>query len=81
MFIRNAPELIDNKIIQTYYCGSPKLKDFLVNNGISPIYHFKHDRSQRQIWVFLQCDDLSKLLTEWTNNRPSDILTGGENIG
>jgi len=77
MFIRNTPEIIEDNTIKTYACGSLNLKNFLVLNNIIPIYRYIHNLSQKTIWIFVQCDDLSKLLTIWADNNPH--LRGGEN--
>jgi len=71
MFIRNAPELIESTNIKTYACGSPNLKQFLEDNGVMPIYRYIHNLSQKTVWIYVQCNDLSKLLTEWSKNKPS----------
>jgi len=76
MFIRNTPELEKNNIIKTYSCGSPNLKDFLIENEILPIYVYKHIHTKRFVWVFIECDDLSVLLKQWTSNKP--IKNGGD---
>lgn len=70
MFIRNTPELIESNNIKTYACGSPNLKQFLENNGIMPIYRYIHNLSKRTVWIFVECDELSRLLTIWTENKP-----------
>jgi len=68
VFIRNIEEI--SPPVKTYSCGSPPLKDFLEKNGIVPIYKYTHNISKRTIWIFVECDDLSKCLTMWSNNRP-----------
>jgi hypothetical protein len=75
MLIVNTPELEANNVIKTYSCGSPNLKDFLIKNGVFPIYQYKHVHTKRFIWVFIECEDLSVLLSQWTKNKPKK---GGE---
>ena len=77
MLIRNTPELIENHTIKTYSCGSPNLKDFLIKNNVHPIYKYTHNKSNKTTWIFVECDELSALLTQWSNNKPT--LKGGEN--
>jgi hypothetical protein len=79
MFIINTPELQNKNIIETYSCGSPNLKDFLENNGVFSIHSYKHIKTKRNIWIFIECDELSALLSEWTKNKP--IKKGGEKGG
>lgn len=76
MFIRNISDLLDNNTVKTYSCGSPNLKDFLIKNGICPIYTYKHINTKRYVWIFIECDELSLLLKEWTKNKPK--IKGGE---
>jgi hypothetical protein len=52
-----------------YYCGSPPLKDFIENNGIVHVNSYINKRTERTIWIFIMTDELSNLLTIWSNNR------------
>ena len=73
MTIENINEL-DN--VQKYICGSPNLCKFIEQNGIQPIYSYQlgKERNNRTMWVFLMTEDLSKLLTQWTNNKPKNKI-------
>jgi len=73
MFIYNTPELAET--IKTYSCVSPPLKDFLVSHNFIPIYRYIHNISKKNVWIFVMCDELSVLLTEWSNNRPRKVVT------
>jgi hypothetical protein len=77
MFIRNIEELSPQ--IKTYTCFSPNLVQFLINNNVFPIYKYIHnnkENNKKYVWVFIECDDLSRLLTIWTDNKPDK--EGGE---
>lgn len=76
MLIRNTPELIDNNVIKTYSCGSPPLHDFLEQNGMGSIYRYKQEKNKKTIWVYLLTDELSHLLTVWSDSNP--YTNGGE---
>lgn len=43
-------------------------------NGLKPVYSYKlnKERKNRTMWVFIMTDELSKLLTQWSNNKPSN---------
>lgn len=71
MFIDNEKELKD---VKKYTCGSPNLRKFLEQNGLAPVYFYQlnKERKNRTMWVFIMTDELSKLLTQWSNNKPSN---------
>lgn len=70
MFIKNTPDLIKNKDIETYSCGSLNLHRFLENTKcIKSIYQYIHHKNGKTIWVYVLCNELSDALTEWSNNR------------
>lgn len=71
MIIDNINELDS---VQKYICGSPNLCKFIEQNGIKPVYSYQlsKERNNRTMWVFIMNDELSKLLTQWTNNRPKN---------
>lgn len=54
-----------------YRCGSPNQKNFLIENGMEYIYSYKSSKTGRIIWVFIECERLTKLLNIWTINKPS----------
>ena len=56
-----------------YPCFSPNLKKFLEEHGISPVKTAVHENS-KTIWFFIVTDEVSKLLTEWTNNKPNKAV-------
>jgi len=66
MLIRNLEETT----IQKYRCGSPNLCNFLEENGIVYSYFYINKKNNRTIWVFNMCDDLSALLSKWSENKP-----------
>lgn len=74
MRIVNIFELEDN--FKFYRCWSPKQKDFLVSNGIDYIYSYRNNSNGKIAWVFVECEKLSVLLREWSNNKP---IGGGNN--
>lgn len=71
MKIENIEEL---KNVKKYICGSPNLCKFIEQNGITPIYFYQlsKERNNRTMWVFVMTEELSKLLTQWTNNKPKN---------
>lgn len=70
MKIDNINEMKD---IKKYTCGSPNLRKFLENNGLKPVHSYKlnRDGKSRTMWVFIMTPELSALLTQWTNNKPT----------
>lgn len=79
MFIDNIEEL---KNVKKYICGSPNLCKFLEKNGIKFVSSYKLNKegNNRTMWVFIITPELSKLLTQWSNNKPSKNIArqGGE---
>lgn len=73
MFIDNLPEL---KQVRKYTCGSPNLCRFLEKHGLKPSYSYQlsKEKNNRTMWVFIMTDELSALLTEWSNNKPTNKL-------
>lgn len=64
MLIKNTPDLIKNKNIKTYFCDDKKIKKYLDDKNILPIYN-----SNKNVWVYLLCNELQDALQE---------LKGGE---
>lgn len=54
---------------KTYKCFSPNLYNKIVANDIFPINTYIH-KNGKTVAVFILEDNLSKLLTEWTKNKP-----------
>ena len=73
MFIENFEEIKD---VKKYTCGSPNLCKFLEKNGLKPVYSYKlnKERNNRTMWVFVLTNKLSELLTQWSNNKPSNKI-------
>ena len=73
MFVGNIQDLKD---VKKYTCGSPNLCRFLEQNELSPVYSYKlnKEKKNRTMWVFIMTDELSKLLTQWSNNKPSNRI-------
>ena len=71
MKIENINDL-DN--VKKYICGSPNLCKFIEQNGIKHVYSYQlsKERNNRTMWVFIMTEELSKLLTQWSNNKPSN---------
>ena len=71
MKIENINDL-DN--VKKYICGSPNLCKFIEQNGIKHVYSYQlsKERNNRTMWVFIMTEELSKLLTQWTNNKPKN---------
>ena len=78
MFIRNTNELLQNSNLKTYNCFSSNLKNYLIKNNCHPIssYVSNENNIKREVWVFVMCDDLSKLLTKLSNDK--SLKEGGE---
>jgi len=79
MFIRNIEDI--SPPIKTYKCFSPNLAIFLTNNNILPVYKYIYNNSsiKKYVWVYIMCDDLSKVLKQWTDNKPQPKnVEGGE---
>jgi len=71
MLITNTNELIENKDIKTYSCGSQRLSHEIITKlHICPINVYTHKTTGRLINVFIMSKDLSEFLTKWTKNNP-----------
>lgn len=53
-----------------YRCGSPNQKNFLIENGMEYIYSYRSNKTGRVVWVFIECEKLSSLLSVWSMNKP-----------
>ena len=64
----------DSDNVKKYICGSPNLCKFIEQNGIKHVYSYQlsKERNNRTMWVFIMTEELSKLLTQWTNNKPKN---------
>jgi len=71
MLITNTEELIEEKKIKTYSCGSQRLSHEITTKlRIVPIKVYKHATTGRLINVFIMSNELSEFLTQWTKNNP-----------
>lgn len=75
MILTNIGELSPD--FKFYRCGSPKQKDYLIENGMEYIYSYRSSKTDRIVWVFVECVRLNNLLELWTMNKPK----GGEKDG
>lgn len=74
MLITNIEELQDSKSVKTYSCGSQKLShEIRTQLNMLPINIYKHRRTGKLVNVFVLTEELSKFLTEWTNNNPKKL--------
>lgn len=71
--ISNAEEVAKNGKRKLYPCFSPNLRKFLEEHGVAPVKTAVHENN-KTIWFFVVNDDVSKLLTEWTNNKPNKAV-------
>ena len=73
MFVDNIEEL---KKVKKYTCGSPNLCKFLENHGLKAVYTYQlsKEKKNKTMWVFIMTQELSNLLTEWSNNKPSNKI-------
>lgn len=56
-----------------YRCFSYPLMQHLLKNNIAPEGMTLHSETGKTVWIY-ECDDaLSKLLTEWSNNKPTIV--------
>ncbi len=53
-----------------YFCYSPKLNEFLHNNGLSIIGVGNNVNSGRKFWQYERSPKLDDLLSQWSANRP-----------
>ena len=56
----------DNKMINYYKCYSIPLKRFLAANEVWPISEGINQKTQRNFWVYVLDNELSELLTLFT---------------
>lgn len=71
MLITNIDKLEQEKKVKTYSCGSQRLSHSIITKlGMVPIKVYKHSQTGKYINVFIMTDELSKFLTEWSNNNP-----------
>lgn len=61
--------------VKLYHCYSPNQKKYLIENGMEYIYSCRNNKTGKIKWIFVECERLSILLTEWTKNNPNG---GGE---
>lgn len=52
-----------------YCCYSPKLKKFLLDNGVKYDLCCKNINTDKTCWVYIKDDKLSELLTKWTSSK------------
>lgn len=71
--ISNAEEVAKKGKKKLYPCFSPNLRKFLEEHGVVPIKTAVHENN-KTIWFFVVNDEVSKLLTEWTNNKPNKAV-------
>lgn len=71
--IKNLKAFIAQNKDYVYECGSLTQSLYLKKSGIVPIGDYTHSKTGAQIDVFIHCDELSELLTNWTNNKPPII--------
>lgn len=71
--ISNAEEVAQKGKKKLYPCFSPNLKNYLEAHNIVPIKTARHE-NKKTIWFFVLTDEVSKLLTEWTNNKPIKVV-------
>lgn len=55
---------------KVYRCYSVPQKEFLTVNGLEYLDALKDDKG-KTLWVFLKCNELDNLLTQWSNNNPN----------
>ena len=55
-----------------YRCFSRKLKEFLEDNGEECIVKAINPTDGRTMWFFTRTKSLDRLLTKWSNNRPTN---------
>jgi hypothetical protein len=71
--ISNAEEVSQGYRKKLYPCFSPNLKKFLEAHNIVPIKSAQHE-NKKTVWFFVLTDEVSQLLTEWTNNKPTKVV-------
>lgn len=79
MLITNIEELENEKKVKTYSCGSKRQShEIRTRLGMVPIKVYKHEKTGRIINVFVMTNELSKFLTEWTENNPRKLGGGAK---
>ena len=53
-----------------YRCFSRNLKEFLEDNGEEIVVKAINPDDNRTMWIFNRNNNLDKLLTKWSNNKP-----------
>jgi len=53
-----------------YRCKSPNQKAYIMSQGIEYLDVIE-DKNNITIWLFLKCDELDKVLTQWSINNPN----------
>lgn len=76
MKIVNIEQIV--KKDELFHCGSPNLQKFLEQNGLDYVSSYELNKNKKTIWLYIKCDELSELLTTWTNNK--NTMKGGEKI-
>lgn len=71
MKLINLYELEKSGKIKTYYCGSPKQYQYLIDNGCYPIDEYKKKNTFKTIWVFIKTTELQDLLNCWNTRSNS----------
>lgn len=55
-----------------FYCYSPKLKRFLVENGVEYFHRGLNEKTEKYFWVFNRKDEkLGEYLTAWSEGKPN----------
>lgn len=54
-----------------YYCYSKPLDNFIRKHGIKPFNRGIHARTNKVYYMYEMTDELSEVLTTWTNNNPN----------
>jgi hypothetical protein len=53
-----------------YRCFSIPLMKFIKSHGIEPNFKAVHPVSKKLFWTYSMSDDLSVVLTKWTESKP-----------
>lgn len=73
MLISNIKQLEQDKKINTYSCGSQKLShEIRTRLNLVPVSVYKHKKTGKLVNVFIMTEELSRFLTDWTNNKPKN---------
>lgn len=56
-----------------YSCYSPRLHDFLEENGICNFDEFTNIHTHKKCWVYDVNNDLGRLLTLWSNSKTNYV--------